>query len=126
VFARHLGDTYVDLEEVKKSAREGPPSKPSKPIDPAVERELILKLQAEHYAKWPDERLPALGGRTPRQAVRSKRGRAQLQLDVALSVLRPRLEPGVPRDLSDHLGLEFQVYQFVLSRLENLHRRPPL
>ena len=36
-------------------------------------------MQAEHYAKWPDERLPALGGRTPRQAVRSKRGREQVE-----------------------------------------------
>jgi hypothetical protein len=79
VFARHLGDSFIDLEEMKKSTAEGPPSPPSKPVDPELERELIAKVQAEHYAKWPDERLPALGGRTPRQAVRSKRGREQVE-----------------------------------------------
>jgi hypothetical protein len=34
-----------------------------------VERELLLKLKGEHYAKWPDQSLPALHGKTARQAV---------------------------------------------------------
>ena len=33
-----------------------------------MEREIILKFLGEHYAKWPDERLPALQGKTPREA----------------------------------------------------------
>jgi hypothetical protein len=45
---------------------------------------------------------------------------------VTRAVLRPRFEARVARDLRHHLRLEFQEYQLVLSRLENLHCRPPL
>jgi Protein of unknown function (DUF2384) len=40
------------------------------------ERRAILEFKARHYATWPDERLPALKGRTPRQAMRTAAGRA--------------------------------------------------
>jgi hypothetical protein len=32
-----------------------------------------------HYRSWPDEPLPALGGRTPREAVRDSDGREAVQ-----------------------------------------------
>ena len=32
-------------------------------------------MKAEHYARWPDDPLPALGGKTARQAVKTKAGR---------------------------------------------------
>jgi hypothetical protein len=44
-----------------------------------VEREVIERVKAEHYAKWPDESLPALGGKTARQAVQTPEGRKAVE-----------------------------------------------
>jgi hypothetical protein len=75
----HLGDSFESLEAVKRRlAREGPPA-PAKTIPPEVERDLIQKLQAEHYAKWPDTALPALSGKTPREAVKTAAGREAVE-----------------------------------------------
>ena len=32
-------------------------------------------MKAQHYDRWPDDPLPALGGKTARQAVKTKSGR---------------------------------------------------
>lgn len=50
------------------------------PEIPPEARELILEYKREYYARWPDEPVPALGDKTPRQAARSKKGRAELDL----------------------------------------------
>lgn len=55
-----------------------PPPSPSS----AEEIELILGMKATHYAKWLDHPLPALDGKTPRDAARTKLGRAQLDIVV--------------------------------------------
>jgi hypothetical protein len=68
---RHLGDSFRSLDEVRKDA---PP-----PLEPAIEHEVIAKFQAEYYAKWVDEPVPALNGRTPREAVRTKAGREAVE-----------------------------------------------
>jgi hypothetical protein len=44
-----------------------------------VQRELLGKVMAEHYAKWPDEPLPALKGKTAREAVRTPEGRREVE-----------------------------------------------
>jgi hypothetical protein len=36
---------------------------------------MILQMKANHYARWPDDPLPALGGKTARQAVKTPAGR---------------------------------------------------
>ena len=41
---------------------------------------LALEFKRRHYADWGDHPLPALGGQTPRAAVRTKAGRAQVDL----------------------------------------------
>ena len=51
---------------------------PASEIDPEEAAAIILDYKRRHYGKWPDEPLPALGGRTPRQAARSKTLRPQL------------------------------------------------
>src|SRR5688500_12383634 len=48
-------------------------------------------------------------------------GCAQVKLDASLPVLGASLEAGLTRDIRNHLRLEFQVYEFVLSGLEDLH-----
>jgi hypothetical protein len=77
----HLGDSFQSLEALKREAlAEKPRAKGAyAPLPPEVEREVISKVKAEHYARWVDEPLPALEGRTPRQAARSEVGRRQLE-----------------------------------------------
>ncbi len=73
-----LADEITDLETIKRKAAAAP-SEPAAPkLPPEVERELVQKFLDEHYRKWPDTPLPALGGKTPRQAVRTSDGRAQV------------------------------------------------
>jgi hypothetical protein len=78
---QHLGDTFQSLEALKReSLAEKPRTKAADAsIPPEVEREVILKVKTEHYTRWVDEPLPALGGRTPREAARSEVGRRQLE-----------------------------------------------
>ncbi len=44
-----------------------------------VEQQAIQTYKAGHYATWPDVPLPALDGKTPRQAATQKRTRAKLE-----------------------------------------------
>jgi hypothetical protein len=45
---------------------------------PDVQAEILGKLYEEHYRKWLDEPLPALGNRTPRHAAQLKTVRPKL------------------------------------------------
>ena len=47
---------------------------------PADSDALIREEKRLHYAAWPDQVIPALGHKTPRQAARSRRGREELAL----------------------------------------------
>ena len=78
---RHTGDSFQSIDAVKAAAA-GPGSErretPSG-IPAEVEREIILKHKTQHYANWADEPLPALGGRTPRESLRSEVGRRAVE-----------------------------------------------
>ena len=79
---RHLGDSFESQDEFKRKALDPKAPKKARPpsgIPPEVERENLGKLKAEHYARWVDERLPALDGQTPKEAARSKTGRRALE-----------------------------------------------
>jgi len=79
---KHQGDSYQSLDEIKQqmAASRGPRER-AEPIPTELEREMILQMKAQHYATWADEPLPALGGKTARQAVKTKSGR-QAVLDL--------------------------------------------
>ena len=42
--------------------------------------EMLRAVKAKHYADWVDQPLPALDGQTPREAVRTKAGKAQVEM----------------------------------------------
>lgn len=48
-------------------------------LDTPEVRDAIRQMQARHWEAWLDERVPALGNRTPRQAARTTLGREQLE-----------------------------------------------
>src|SRR2546428_3084099 len=57
-----------------------PPSEPEDELPPEVQQRLVRDLKERHYADWPDQPLPAPGGKTPRDAARTRRRRAQTDL----------------------------------------------
>ena len=66
--------------------------KPSKagggePPEP-LPAEILQQMKATFYEDWLDEPIPALGGKTPRAAARTKKGREQL--DVLLRHIENR------------------------------------
>ncbi|RLB46939.1 MAG: hypothetical protein DRJ42_26550 [Deltaproteobacteria bacterium] len=48
--------------------------------DPELMLDAPRTMKAQHYARWPDDPLPALGGRTAREAVRTKDGRKKVDV----------------------------------------------
>jgi hypothetical protein len=100
--AREHGDP---LSDAAPRGRARPPEPP-----PAEAEQLLLEFKQQHYAGWLDEPIPALRGRTPRQAVRTAEGRAAL--DVLLKEIEnteQRSAQGAPFDVSAlrrELGLD--------------------
>jgi SEC-C motif len=78
-----IGDAVrfkATLYESLEAALARPPARRRKEdeVPPEVERELVTRFYEEHYRKWLDEPIPALGGRTPRHAARLKTVRPKL------------------------------------------------
>jgi SEC-C motif len=68
---------YEDVGQALKRAPERP--KDSMPeIPPEVQAEILGRFYEEHYRKWLDEPVPALGDRTPRRAAKLKTVRPKL------------------------------------------------
>jgi hypothetical protein len=44
------------------------------------EQAIVLEVKERHYAQWLNDTIPALGGKTPREAARTKSGREQLTM----------------------------------------------
>lgn len=65
------------------AAEQGPKKRTSgskAPRDSDETRQLLRDFKERHYAGWLDEKLPALNGKTPREAVRAKTSRQRVHL----------------------------------------------
>jgi hypothetical protein len=88
-----------------RAAASSPPAPP-----PPEAEQLVLEFKRRHYADWLDHALPALGGQSPREAVRTAQGRNAV--DVLLKDMENREQrgPGTQAfdfaDLRRELGLE--------------------
>jgi hypothetical protein len=76
---------------------------------PEVQALIAARLR-EHYRKWIDEEIPALGDRTPREAVRDPAGREAvaaliLQIERDGVGMQPPLDPEIIHELRKALGL---------------------
>lgn len=70
----------------------------------------MMELIAKQYERWPDEHLPALDGRTPREAVKNAEGReavAAIIAEIERNGVRqvPPLDPAVVIRMREELGL---------------------
>jgi hypothetical protein len=76
----HVRDEFTSQAEIRRQAREAPATKPVENPIPKEERERVIhQLLEKHYQEWPDMKLPALNGKTPRAAVRTVLGRLQVR-----------------------------------------------
>ncbi len=85
--AREHSDPLSD-EASPSEARRDHTAEPS----PAEAEQLILDFKRRHYAGWPDHPLPALAGKTPREAIRTAQGRGAV--DVLLKEMENREQRG--------------------------------
>ena len=104
---REHADPVAQLGGAKK--RTTRPS-PAEPIPPET-LELIRQMQSEHYRRWLDNEIPALGGLSPREAAKRK-GEPRRKLKVLLAE-NEHAEAGQPAEarfdvsaLRRELGLE--------------------
>lgn len=75
--AQLLGERISPVKPTRRKHR--PAKSPSKAIEPFTPPpELIAQLEAQMLRQWIDEEIPALGGLTPRQAVKTPEGRRQV------------------------------------------------
>ena len=67
-------------------------------IPPELEAEMVHNMLEKHYRAWPDDEIPALGGMTPREAVKDPEGRERV-----IELLRDFEQAGTsaPNALSD-------------------------
>ena len=69
----------TSYEDVKQAAKRRPaPARAATEIPPEVEAAVVAQFYEEHYRKWLDEPVPALVGRTPREAASLKSAHPQL------------------------------------------------
>jgi len=78
-----LGDAIrlraISYEDVGQALKRSPAQTKNKSaIPPEVQAEVLGKFYDDHYRKWLDEPVPALGNRTPRHAARLKTVRSKL------------------------------------------------
>lgn len=74
---RHLGRAIQRLQD-RRPADTLPAVSGAQPNSPEVQQ-AIQSYKSGHYGTWPDHPLPALDGKTPRQAMRTQKGRAQVE-----------------------------------------------
>ena len=77
------------------------------PQPTAEERQLTLEFKQRHYADWAAHPLPALGGRTPRDAARTAQGRQDL--DVLLKTMENQERRFAGADAFDFSGLRREL-----------------
>lgn len=112
--ARLRGDTIASMERMLEEALEAGPAAPS-PEEAALNESPDLqahvrRMMAEHYERWVSDQIPALGGRTPLEAVRDPDGRekvAALLLDAERLAGRMKtpMDPAVLHRVRERLGL---------------------
>jgi len=74
----HKVDTFQDQMEAMKSVKESPIGKPENELPMEIQQQVYIKFMQKHCEKWLQEKIPALDGRTPMQAVKTEEGRKKV------------------------------------------------
>jgi hypothetical protein len=105
----HQADTFADpaskLREGGRPARSAPPEIPEE-----VQAEVIGQVLRDHYRRWLREPVPALGGKTPLAAARSKAGREHVaRLIEEAERSSARMPGGDDPELWDELRVALKI-----------------
>jgi hypothetical protein len=116
--ARHLATEIQSTESMLARAREEGGSAAAHAREEEHERfasqpevqAMLTEQLRRHYESWTDENIPALGGKTPRQAVKDPEGREMvealiLQMERHGRAMSPPLNESIPRAPRARLGL---------------------
>ena len=81
----HRADSFVDPMQAVMAGSPRPGGRSAQPpeVPREIQQQLIRQYMDKHYRDWVDQPLPALGGRTPREAYATVGGR-----DVVEDILR--------------------------------------
>jgi hypothetical protein len=116
--AMHKVDSYEDIYKHLDALKEKPAARPSGDIPFEVRQQLYTRFMEKHCRKWLTEKIPALEGKTPKQATRSKKGKEQVKglLKSFENMEEHNKKAGEPYyDLSwmwDELGIEREELLF--------------
>lgn len=116
--ARHLATEIQSTESMLARAREEGDNAAARArkeeherfaSQPEVQAMLTEQLR-RYYESWTEEKIPALGGKTPRQAVKDPEGREMvealfLQIERGGCAMSPPLDESIPRELRARLRL---------------------
>ena len=84
-------DPHSDAARSRDRADPGP-----READPDKQA-MVREVKEQHYAQWLDDAIPALGGRTPREAARTESGRERLRMMLIELELIESKEPEAVR-----------------------------
>lgn len=76
---RHRIDAVRSLESIMRGQPKKKEEKPEEEIPLEVRQALLKDMYDNHYREWLDSSLPALDGKTPRKAIKTKEGRRQVE-----------------------------------------------
>jgi hypothetical protein len=71
----HRADTYQDPMEAIKSMEESSIEKPENELPLEIQQQVYTHFMQKHCEKWLKDKIPALAGRTPMQAVKTEEGK---------------------------------------------------
>jgi len=112
--ARHIRTEVETVEEgLARRAPEIEPSGDSEAeslVDYPEVRERIQAMVADHYADWVEQRIPALGGLSPMEAVRDEAGREKVEALIAQIErqgrrMDPPLDEAITQAMRERVGL---------------------
>jgi len=76
---RHKVDSYEDIYKYLDSLKEKPAQKAPNDIPMEVQQQVYTTFMERHCKEWLTDKIPALDGKTPKQAILSKHGREQVK-----------------------------------------------
>ncbi|MDQ7088167.1 MAG: DUF2384 domain-containing protein [Acidobacteriota bacterium] len=107
---QHRAREHSDpIAEFQRKAQSGAPPQAPVELGSSEMHEMMLAVKQQHYANWTEEPLPALAGRTPRQAAQTEAGRRELDLLLKEMENMERRAPTPGYDFSEirrKLGLD--------------------
>jgi hypothetical protein len=82
--ADHLATllTHIDSNETSQEellAQSAVPTVPSESVPPEIAANVMREYLRKHYSTWPDYPIPALNGKSPREAMETKMGRTLVE-----------------------------------------------